>query len=84
MKRSSSSAIVGLAAGIALGLVGGFMMFDRRIYGRVMKKLSKTRKALERQQAEWRDAAYGVLEHGKDRIEHARDKGKRVLNELAS
>ena len=67
-----------------MGLVGGFMMFDRRIYGRVMKKLSKTRKALERQQNEWQHAAHDVLEHGKERVEHARDKGKRVLNELAS
>jgi hypothetical protein len=84
MKHSSSTLIVGLAAGIALGLVGGFMMFDQRIFGRVMKKLSKARKALERQQHEWRDAAHDVLDHGRERVEHVRDKGKRVLSELAS
>jgi len=83
MQRSSST-ILGLAAGIALGLVCGFMMFDRRIYGRVMKKLSKATRALERQQAEWRDIAGGVVENGEERLKHVRDKSKRVLSELAS
>jgi hypothetical protein len=84
MKRQSSLALIGLAAGVALGLFSGYMMFDRSIYGRVNKKLKKSRRALERAQAEWRDAACNVIESGREQIEHVRSKGKRVVNELAS
>lgn len=82
--QRSSSALIGLAAGVALGMVCGFMMFDRRIYGRVMKKLSKATRAIERQQAEWREAAGAVVENGEEQLKHVRDKSNRILTELAS
>jgi uncharacterized membrane-anchored protein YhcB (DUF1043 family) len=82
--KQSSLGIIGLAAGIALGVTCGYMLFNRSITNQVMRKLNKSRKAIERAQAEWRSAANEVLEHGREQLDHMRSKSKRVLNEIAS
>jgi len=83
MTRSTYS-MVGLAVGIGLGVLCGWMIFDQSIYSRITKKMRKTTKALKRQQAEWLDAAGEVLNRGQQELDHVRDKGKRVYHELAS
>jgi uncharacterized membrane protein YciS (DUF1049 family) len=83
MTRSSYS-ILGLAAGIGLGIACGFLLFDRQMYVRLAKKLRKTTKAVKRQQAEWRDMACDLLKRGEERVDQVKQKSKRVYQELAS
>ena len=82
--KNSSLPVIGLAAGVALGLISGYMMFNRGIYSQVTRKVNKSRRALERTRADWQDAACQTIEAGRAHIDQMRNKGRRVMNELAT